>query len=478
MALHLLLASASIVGTLHAADASLVPASRPQLISCDPASKTPCFRLRLNILDGSRQPLALQLPNPTNLARSLVVNVNGQDIVPFYADAGSTSASNIPRTRIALVLIDVSGSMNRSLATGQTRFEAARKAAQRFLDGFVDGVDQVAFVPFQSRDVVQTIENAKFATSKADAEQQISLLPAPQAKNNTALYSAVVAGVDLLKRAIGSLGRPADALMITMTDGENDVGGRSDDPGLLTGEQGLESAQARVQNAGLESITIGFGDRDSIDQRALQLLGTKTYMAQGVDELERAFGTTRTLLNDRLTLTFSSPSSDRASLAGQTLTMNVALRLPAGVTVRSIPIIWTTPQLGVPPYEGRCEAPETAAVLRTTAAEVTGWGTVVRPLIIVLSYSALFLILWFWVPQLIWPGREIAGLHSIHHRRRWSNTPARTSVRRPVVNTPVGFGSNDGPPLSPRNPADATVIHVPASDTSRSRLFPMFKGRR
>jgi hypothetical protein len=453
---------------------SLVPSARPQLVNCDPASKVPCFRLRLNILDSARRPLSLQLPNPAELTKSLQVNVNGQTVAPFYAMAGTNGPARAMRGRIALVLIDVSGSMNERVSSEQTRFEAAQKAAERFLDGFENGVDQVAFIPFQSRNVIETIENAKFATKREEALQQISDLPVPRAQNNTALYSAMVAGADRLQRAVRTFGHSTDALMITMTDGKNDVGGRRDDPNLLDGQHGLATAESKVKNSGLESITIGFGNPGSIDANALNSLGTTTYMVEQPDELKRIFNTTRTLLNDRLMLTFSSPWKDRASLAGQTLTIFVSLRLPSGATLQSGPILWTTPQIGTPSYEGRCDAEESTAVLRTpVVTEVTGWLTILRPMLVTLGYAALFLVLWFWLPQLIWPGRELGGLHSIHYRRRWGNPTATKNFGRPAVKAPTGFGKSDGPQVPYRTPADATFVQMPISDTSRSRLYPI-----
>ena len=63
------------------------------------------------------------------------------------------------------MLIDISGSMNRPVATGQTRFEAAKAAISSFLEGFQDGVDRVAVVPFESHHVESTIRSARFATT-------------------------------------------------------------------------------------------------------------------------------------------------------------------------------------------------------------------------------------------------------------------------------------------------------------------------
>jgi hypothetical protein len=52
------------------------------------------------------------------------------------AQSGDTQAV---RGRIALILVDISGSMNQRMRSGQTRFETAKAALAQFLQGSILG---------------------------------------------------------------------------------------------------------------------------------------------------------------------------------------------------------------------------------------------------------------------------------------------------------------------------------------------------
>ncbi len=161
-----------------------------RLVNCEPTSSTPCFRIRANIVDAQGAPISPALPPPAQLAKNLTLHADDLEVTPFYAVAGSSGAT-VARSRIALILIDISGSMNEPMGTGQSRFAAATSAALQFLDGFENGTDRVAIVPFESHQVIQTVRSAKFASTVEEARQQVRSLPAPQPRNNTALFSAV-----------------------------------------------------------------------------------------------------------------------------------------------------------------------------------------------------------------------------------------------------------------------------------------------
>ena len=98
------------------------------------------------------------------------VSIDGQPVTPFYASAGGEQLK--VRPRLALILLDISGSMNLRLASGQTRFEAAKASIAQFLADFQDGVDRVAVVPFESHHVEAGVRGAVFA----NAREQASLL--------------------------------------------------------------------------------------------------------------------------------------------------------------------------------------------------------------------------------------------------------------------------------------------------------------
>ncbi|MBI5083286.1 MAG: VWA domain-containing protein, partial [Acidobacteria bacterium] len=333
--------------------------------------------MKLNLVDEKGQPQNAQLPAPEKLASQIRVKAGEQYLTPFFASAAGESVSKV-RGRTALVIVDVSGSMKKPLASGQTRFEAAKQAVGSFLSGFEEGADRVAVVPFESHRVLDQIQGATFSRTRSAALAQVEALPAPLERNNTALYSAVVFGIDRLKEAMRGVekesGDAPEAMVIVLTDGNNEVL-RGDDLGLLAGPAGLDEAARKVKGAGVSVIAIGFGETGSLDEAALKQISNKYYLAADLEGLRRIFTFTRTLLNNRLSATFSSPYPDRASLAGQNMAVSVELKLASGQTLKSDETLWAAPQMGVPVFDGKCGPEEMKAVLAALPASA-GWMSI------------------------------------------------------------------------------------------------------
>jgi hypothetical protein len=437
-----------------------------RMVNCDPAATAPCFRLRFNIVDAQGAPLPAELPPPDKLAANITVRANDLAISPFFAVAGGGEARAV-RGRVALVLVDISGSMNRVLPGGGSRFDGAKAALSSFLDGFENGTDQVAVVPFESHDVESTIRRAPFASSKEDALRQVQSLPVPQSHNNTGLYSAVNVGLDVLadqlKRRAASAGAP-EAMLLVMTDGTNEVL-KGDDAGLLEGPQGLDQVANKVIASGLQVIGVGFGDPTEIDETALRRLSTRHYMAGNAASLTRIFTFARTLLSSRIQATFTSPWADRASLAGQTLRISVQLKLPTGQQLSSDVKTWATPQMGVPLFEGRCDADEMKALVQGAGPVSNGWISVLRPVLVFTGLGVLLLVMWFGVPRLVWPEQHIGVVPT----RRWGNPSG--DPRKPVRPPPPGFDPGAAGHQPSRAPTDATVV-MPVPDFTKTRLEP------
>jgi hypothetical protein len=443
-------------------------AEKPVMVSCDLAN-APCFRLKFNIVDDKGDPAPRELPAPEQLARSLNIHMGEKTASPFFVSIDSEGQRRAVQPRVAMILIDVSGSMNTRLKTGQTRFEAATAAASIFLNGFEDGADRLAIAPFGSRDVIETIRSARFATTRQAALDALAAIPRPDPKANTALYSAVNAAVDALASAAHQVSGSPETLLVVMTDGENDVR-RSDDPGLLAGTEGLEAVARHVEESGIPVQAIGFGSRDEIDETALRRIGTKYNMTEDPEDLKRLFTVARALLNSRIRVTFESPWMDRASLAGRSFPFTADLRLPSGETLHSNEVIWSTPQMGVPAFQGKCEEAEARALLvRNRLQESTGWLgiAILRPLVVFAGLGALLVILWFGVPRIIWPERyerEEAALRP----ERWI---AGTRTEHPAYGrkSPPGFEKRDSG-LVERAPGDKTMVRAKDPYTTRTRL--------
>jgi hypothetical protein len=403
----------------------------------------------------------------------MTAEVSGLPARVFYA-AASQSADK-PAPRITLLLVDVSGSMNTVIPGGQTRFQAARSALTEFLANFQDGVDQVAIVPFGSHNVAATIRSATFATTRQAALEEVDGLSSPQRTNNTALFSAVVEGYQVLNRHYEALeneqsSAAAQAMMVVMTDGRNEVF-PGDDAGLLAGADGLDQATRVVASSPFPILGIGFGSPSEIDQDALRRLSNRPpILAQDGGQLKNAFSFARQFLTDRIQITFLSPWPDRASLAGRNLTVTATLKMPDGRRLASDEAAFETPQIGFPLFSGKASLQELAALNSTTrfTAE-SDWLTWLRPLFVFIGIGLFFVIAWFWLPRIIWPGQYIGNVSLPRPARKWSGRSGAT-VRSmdSLTGAPTGFvGVRGG--AAQRKPEDATIMQPPA-DGTRTRL--------
>ena len=70
---------------LMAQEGRLEFAEPVKLLSCDPASTVPCFRMKFNVMDAKGAPYGVQMPAADKLASSIKVKVGDQEITPFYA---------------------------------------------------------------------------------------------------------------------------------------------------------------------------------------------------------------------------------------------------------------------------------------------------------------------------------------------------------------------------------------------------------
>lgn len=462
-------------GLAFAQSGKLDFADKVRLVSCDPSTSKPCFRVKFNVVDAQGSPLNINLPPNKDLRGKLKIYLDNQEIDPFFAVAQSGDNQAV-RGRIALILVDISGSMNQRLPSGMTRFETAKAALSQFLQGFDPSVDRVAIVPFESHDVANRISSAQFATTSAEALTQISALPTPGPKNNTALYSAVVQGLQVLADQATTTSNvngatTPESLLVVMTDGKNEVGAKGDDLGLLDGPAGLQEAANAARNSGVQVIAVGFGDPGSIDESALRAISTKAYMADNLEKLTQAFNFARTLLTNRIVATFASPWDDRASLQGKTLQVKAALTV-SGKKLESDERQWSAPQIGTPSFDGKCDTAELKAALPIVPASGS-LLSMLRPVLVFFGLGTLLLVLWFWVPRLIWPEQYIGSLPgtSADGGMRWANmSRARSSDQGPPMRqAPPGFGGQKGGAQPPRAAGERTVVR-PEADFSKSRL--------
>lgn len=433
-----------------------------RLVDCHPVTAVPCFRGDLNLLDAQGAPAAMSVETQGKLLSALHITADGLPVTLFYASTGSSTGAVHGRT--VLILIDISGSMNRKLKSGETRFAAARNALIQFLDSFQDGVDEVAIVPFESHQVVDTIRSATFATTREQAAAEVENLSVPKGRNNTALYSAVVTGLDVLNAHIGT--KASEAMLVVMTDGKNEVF-PGDDQGLLSGESGLGTAERTVKSSKIPVVGIGFGELHEIDEEALRRISTRPpSMAPDAATLKQIFGFARKLLVNRIDIAFLSPKPDLASLAGQSINFQATLDLPGGSNLTSNPVPFDTPKMGIPLLSGKATLEELKALNEISQPPGPSWLQLLRPLFVFLGLGGVLLIAWFGLPRLIWPGQYIGNMGAAAPVK-WSSLP-QANKKAPPGFEPGKIGAGE------RRPQDATVVQ-PYRDSTKTRIQQGFR---
>jgi Mg-chelatase subunit ChlD len=445
-----------------------------QLVDCAPVTQTPCMSVSVTPGDASGKPSPVVLPGADKLASAFTLQSAATEVKPFYASAGLGSDA-AQHANVVLILVDISGSMNQPVADGSSRFEAVKGAIAQFLAGMQEGSDRVAIVPFESHNVVPTIRSAVFATRRTDALAQLQALPAPGAKNNTALYEAVFSGVESLQGEVASLKHEGTELqphLIVMTDGKNEVQA-GDDPLLLNGDLGLQQAVSQVQASHLDTIGIGFGDQKDIDVAALQRLSKRFFYAADAAQLLAALHVSRSAVSHTIQLAWALPESDSLSLMGRDQMWTPRMQLEDGSSLTGQAVRLIVPATNVPNYARVADANELRALIATHPPVTAGWSGVLIQLLIYTGAAVLVLVLWFWVPRLIWGEQYPNSLPD--RSRRWSSdrsgvTTASGVQVRSTDNLPVGFDPalESGSPL--RRSAAQTTQVKPRNEASRTRL--------
>ena len=131
--------------------------------------------------------------------------------------------------------------------------------------------------------------------------------------------------------------------------------------------------------------------------------------------------------------------------------------------------MWSAPQMGVPVFAGKCSPAEAKAVLQALPVS-SGWIAIVRPIAVFCGFGLLLIVMWFWVPRLIWPEQYIGVLPGAG-QAKWSSTSVRVKdgvfQGRPA---PMGFQSGpQGMNMAPRGSAEATVVN-PSHGFGQTRL--------
>lgn len=393
------------VGIGPAGAQSSIPVDKPRFVEAEkvrlyevtPHSERPAFQITTNILVGN-QPLPIPYVASNEILRQLTVSCNSQPLQILHVrqnwrDKGTVQNATLKRT--AILLVDVSGSMLERAQDGRIKFGAMQEACQQFVPNFVEGIDQVAVIPFGSVNVRQGVASAPFYTKKADLARAIETIPSPLTSANTGLFSAVYCALKRFQE-VAERSRSTDdpipqRLLVVMTDGINDVGHRGDDSGLLTD---WRIVKRLADNLGVQIITVGFGDRTNIDENALRRLAWKSesnYIRAGnARELVQAFRTAHTLHLERLTITFLPTETQRVQLLKQRQ-FDLQWHPIRGETIAGS-FIWTPAGVvGGSPFEGVLTDEERQTIPSDTSSEYVWLPTY---LTILISLLIIYGLLW------------------------------------------------------------------------------------
>jgi Ca-activated chloride channel family protein len=435
-------------GTVLAQTPRLQQADKVQMLQSKDSSNKPFFRLRLSIPEGIPK-----LKDPVN---SIEILEGNQSYRPFYVKLGqetlAVSGGAAKTSRFALLLMDISGSMLDRLAGGQTKFDAAKTAARQFLSGFEPGVDNLAVVPFDARQVDARIRQAVFASDLQSVQAQIDNLPRPDLKGNTGLYTAIASALDVLN-AKKNENISRSAMLLVLTDGMNDVHPeKGDDQGLLEGEQGLARVVRNAHSSGFTVVTIGFGDTPkSIDANALRSIASQDHYwsAANLQSLEQIFRKEKQALINQFDVTFSTNWNDYRILMGRDVRFRVRMKSDDSRLIESDPIAFPVPETSPPPFNGGLSTDEEAAWIGTGTKSsgqqsISFLELVESRLLIMAGLGLCLACLWFGVPRAIWPERYLKAAAAAYVRRipvphvpaamqglPRPNIPARPATARP-----------------------------------------------
>jgi Mg-chelatase subunit ChlD len=377
--------------------------SAPQLVQC---GYRPAFRVTLNPVDANRQLVPVSM-TVDQAKKNFTINQDGGVIKPFYVRMiASDDGSGAKQENFVMLLLDTSGSMNRIVpGTQMTRFEAAKEAIRRSLRSLNEGADHVAVVPYDSHHVVERIKNATFDATRDGIERQLQAIPRPDTKlNNTALYTAMVEGLPVLRDRAGANA----ALLVILTDGVNEVGFPNDDPGLL-GNEGLAVARARAAEARTPVTTVGFGLDNPLGRKALSELAwpnSDSYYdaATNPNRLQEVFEGTRRKLTNRIQMTFQPIQESKDQLAGKTVQFHVELKTGQSVAATRLEPTWNAPAMASPVYEANCSPAEEKALIDHLPGPTGPALPPIGPRLVILATLALVLAaFWFGAPRLVWP---------------------------------------------------------------------------
>ncbi len=419
----------------------LTQVSKTRMLRAREGDPRPFFRAEFNVTDRNGNPVEIEMPKDLKSAISIAGDKrNKLEFKPFFVFADSPSDGKKQGAGgEMMLLVDVSGSMKAKLDDTRNRLQVAQEAAQRLLRGFREGIDRIAIIPFESRDVEKRIRDGEFVDTVEKAQRQIAELNLGDGEGNTALYSATETALLILQER-KSKESSQQYLLAVLTDGKNDVDNPIDDKELL-GNEGLGRVKELAGNVGIPVYTIGVGtpgkdfNEDVLRQMASN--GGSYFSADKPEELNKALDSLRRSLQNRLQIAFYV-ANRRVCEAPRSINFKVQLTPPGKNLIESGELVWTGGIAGGAP-EGELNDNEKKALteLQDPPPLCDVWGVLLRRLGMLGLLSAGLAALWFFAPRFFWPRPTLPQMPGREGQRpQPSRKPPRSSKSSPERDAP------------------------------------------
>lgn len=377
----------AVLGTAPVSAAAQTAAPVPtRVVRCYPAADVPCALAgaTLNPEEARREP-------NDSTARWWSGRLAGARLAGFHEAVDTTN----PAPWKLLILLDLSGSMR-----GEG-LRYARTGLRGFINGLPSVAVSVAVAPFESRQVAARIAGAQFGPP-SDGVRVLDALPPPDAAGNTALYSALVAGLARLDKEMQGAAPGTRSGLVLLTDGKNDVRGASDDPGLLSGASGRQQAAATAAKSSHEIWLVGVGNVDPGELSALAgdrgeaLVDALNAVALG----SRLSHIGRQIAADReVALRIMSPSLVLLARSGGAGTL-IGGANPTGAGEAAVVrrLDWHPPLLALPAYDGVADPKTLPTAMASSAGLDADWS---RWVMVSICLALLWLALTATLPHLL-----------------------------------------------------------------------------
>jgi len=299
-------------------------------------------------MDAVRVPFHQPDSGTPRADKSLAVSKNAGNNYTVYVEPLSEGSLDISQLKQmngsvgarapvdAVLVLDQSGSMNRSDSDDQTRSQEAKAAASNFLADLNESMDRAGVVSYSDREPAyyRPTDRGYYISSRLDASGvngSIEDIPDyPYLDGDYNHGTDAETGIELANAVFDLRSNETrDKVMILLTDGVNSGCSDTNDDDVFDCENNRDAID-RINHsvaAGVTVYTIGFGDDNDIDEafleKAAHLSGGSYHQAENADELDEVF---QNIWNDYSNQTFvaRTPMTTNVTTGSKTVAPQIA----------------------------------------------------------------------------------------------------------------------------------------------------------